>query len=413
MPTALQQELKTLAGRCIKLHGTRWDLQEDGTYKEVLTDDAVKTFLTTLCKDADKPDAYINQEAANMMIAALDNSAHDLRQQLAAARVQQVGNFIAAESTFRSGFFRVDSLRPDDEPYWTNNTRNEVRVSDLSEDGSPKTVRVLTAEGRHRVGLYMIASDWIQYKVLDLYRGDISAPQRATYDISRDLLYTLDRKHYTLLNAAVASGGCFGVFSTEQARVNKANRIYHSHSGIVTTHLPSTNDITNSTLTRWDPPKATEGEADLTGFRPAVLAETFSYQNRWGNFLPDNAGALRATGEIIVPSSDIENMALTLRIENSKPASSLQEQVEENGFATIRHLGINWKFIPDVTIASGICFPIFNQKVGISYEKSNMNRDILEPLVALNSERRMQSRAWGAVIISQWRPRAMRINYNA
>ena len=86
MPTALQQELKTLAGRCIKLHGTRWDLQEDGTYKEVLTDDAVKTFLTTLCKDADKPDAYINQEAANMMIAALDNSAHDLRQQLAAGR---------------------------------------------------------------------------------------------------------------------------------------------------------------------------------------------------------------------------------------------------------------------------------------------------------------------------------------
>jgi hypothetical protein len=398
--TSLQSEFKSLMNRCMALHGRSYEVADDGTLAVVPTDTAVRNFLTTLCNDSKD-----HKEVAERIKAAWNDPQAQLA--LNAARIWQVGNFIAAESTFRSAFFEIVTLRPDEEPWVQNETKNEVRVGSISEDGTPETVRVLKADSKFALGLYMIASDYVKYRTLDLYKGDITGPQKATFDIARDLTFKLDRLHYSLLTAALADGGCFGAFVTEQGKANRAQRIYMPHSGIVVAHLPTTNDFDNAAVQAWDT------EQNLTGFRPAVIKVIEAYANRWGNALPDNAGRLVPTGEIIVPASDLENLGKYLAVSNNTVASDLQNQVEKNGFASLTFWNRTWRFIPDVTIVSGTCYPRFNLPVGLSFDKPSHGGEDVQTNKLEHWEKRAQSRAWGAAILSQWRVRACRIKYIA
>ena len=385
------------------LHGRSYEVADDGTLNVVPTDAAVRNFLTTLCADS-KDD----KEVAEKIKAAWNDPQAQLA--LNGARIWQVGNFIAAESTFRSAYFELVTLKPDEEPWVQNETKNEVRVGSISEDGTPETVRVLKADSKFALGLYMIASDYVKYRTLDLYKGDITAPQKATFDIARDLTFKLDRLHYNLLMASVANGGAFGAFTTEQGKTNRSQRIYMAHSGIELEHLPTTNDFVNTDVSAWDPGAPNPA---LTGFRPAVLKVVESYANRWGNALPDNAGRLVPTGEIIVPASDLENMGHYLEVQNGTPETNLQSQVEQNGFAQLKLWGRTWRFIPDVTIPKGICFPRFGLAVGLSFDKPSHGGEDVVTNKLEHWEKRAQSRAWGAAIVSQWRVRACRVKYIA
>lgn len=409
--TAIKSEIKSLLSRCMTLHGTSIvpDPADNTKFIKVPSDKAVKEFMTTLCSD----EGGDMKAAAEKIIEAFKDRNSEAARSLNAARVWQVGNFIAAESVFRSAFFELVTLAPDEEPWVVNNTKNETRVTAIGEDGTPDTVRVVRADDKFNIGLYVIASDYVKYRTMDLYKGDITAAQTATFDISRDLTFKLDRLHYNLMTGAQAASpnsGAFGAFTYESAtstnKAKKASWVYLSHSGIVTSHLPSTNDFSNSDVQAWDPQ-----EDASTGFRPAVLKVITSYETRWGNNLPDNRGSLSSTGEIIVPSSDIENMGKYLAVENGKYENSLQAQVQQNGYASLALWGKQWKFIPDITIPSGTCYPLFNKKIGLSFDKPNMAGEDVQVNNLEHWEKRAQSRAWGAAIISQWRPCACRIKY--
>lgn len=399
--TSIQSEFKSLLNRCMALHGRTYEVADNGDLIATPTDAAVRKFLTALCADSQD-----HKEVIAKMKAAWEGD-KEVQTALNAARVWQVGNFIAAESTFRSAYFELVTLKPDEEPWIVNETTNEIRVGSISEDGTPETVRVLKADAKFALGLYMVASDYVKYKTLDLYKGDITGPQKATFDIARDLTFKLDRLHFNLMTAALADGGAFGAFSTENTKANRAQRIYMPHSGIVVAHLPSTNDFVNTDVAAWDT------EENLTGFRPAVLKVIEAYANRWGNALPDNAGRLVPTGEIIVPASDLENLGKYLAVSNDTVASDLQNQVEKNGFASLTLWGRTWRFIPDVTIVSGTCYPRFNHVIGLSFDKPSHGGEDVVTNKLEHWEKRAQSRAWGAAIISQWRVRACRIKYIA
>ncbi len=235
------------------------------------------------------------------------------------------------------------------------------------------------------------------------------------------MTFKLDTLHRDLLTSTTANGGCFGAFSFENARTNKSTRVYLPHSGIVTSHLPTTNNVLNGTTsgptgTRFTVQYYDAASTNLTGFRPAVLRSIIDYAVSWGNLLPGGLSggtSLTPTGEIIVPSSDIINIAAGLLPANNDTANSLQAQVQENGYFSLTLVGKNWKFIPDVTIPAGTCYPRFNALPGISFEKPSWDREFVTRNDVENWEERFQRKAWGACIPAQYRPRAMQIKYIA
>lgn len=408
--TSIQAQLDSLLKRSLTLCGYTYN--EKG--ERVGTDEAVKGFLKTLAADTTS-----SKEMADQIIAAWDDKTGKLQHALNTARVTNIGNFIASDSTFRSAFFTTVTLQPDEQPFYVNETANETRISAMGDDGTPESVRVVSPQERTAVGLYTIASDIVKIKTEDIYRGDIRQSALKTLDVARDLAYHLDRIHYTLLNTAVASGGAYGVFSTEQAATNKAKRIYVEHSGVVKANLPTTNSFVNGstsgpTGTRWTVQRYDAATTNLTGFRPAVLRAIVDYASCWGKWMPEaNGQQLMPTGEIIVPSCDIIGMADNLAASNTDTANSLNQQITDSGYFSLSLLGKVWKFIPDVTLATGTCYPRFNMLPGLTYEKPSWDKSFSKMDEVENWESRWMRKAYGAVLPAQWRPRTVKIKYIA
>jgi hypothetical protein len=407
--TSIKQQLDTMLKRSLSLCG--YSLNDKG--ERVPKHEAVENFLKTLAADTTS-----QKEMADKIIAAWDDKTGTLQKALSAARIEQIGNFIAAESTFKSAFFSTVTLAPDEEPFYVNETLNETRVGAIGDDGTPERVRVVRPQERTAVGLYLVASDIVRVKTQDLYRGDVSQSALATINIARDMRFKLDRVFFNLLTASVANGGCFGAFSYEQARTNKATRIYLAHSGIDTSHLPLTNEIVNGTTAG---PTGTRGtvryydsaSTTLVGFRPSVLLSIVDYADRWADVLP-GGGRLMPTGDIIVPASDIISMALYMDLTKvGTTQTAMQEQIQNQGYSSLTLFGKTWRFIPDVTIAAGTCYPRFNMLPGIAYEKPNWNREFTNRNDIENWEERWQRAAHGGVIPAQWRPRAISVKYIA
>lgn len=402
--------------RSLALNGYTYK-EVDGKMQQVGSDESVRDFLKTLAADTTSP-----REVADKMIAAWNDKTGELQKSLNAARVEAVGNFIASESTFRSAFFSTVTLAPDEEFFYTNETLNETRISVMGEDGSPEQVRILKPQDRTSVGIYAVTSDKVRYKTLDIYKGDVRQTALKTIDIARDMRFKLDRIFLTALTASQANGGAFGAFSyetTNQGSKSKASRVYLAHSSIDTSHLPTTNDVSNgsgtggtsgadgrTTVRYYDPVSSS-----LSGLRPAVCLAVMDYSDRWADVLP-GGGRLMASGEIIVPSSDIINIVRGMTLSNNVQESIIQKEVQEQGYTQLTVAGKKWTFISDVTIPSGVCYPRFNLLPGIALEKPSWDKEVVTTNEMENWEERQQRKAYGVTIPAQYRPRAMRITYS-
>jgi hypothetical protein len=393
----IKQKLDAALKRSVNLHGYRLDANG----LQIDADTATRAFLTQLCSIEPDPKAQ-----AAVLVEAWGDKSGNLQNALNAVRVEQVGNYIATDSTFMSSFFEVRTLADNEEAYVHNDTMNEIRCGAISEDGKPDSVRVIKPESKYAIGLQFIASEAVKVKTLDIYKGNVRDVAMKTFDIAFDLRFKLDRVHYNLLVATPANGGCFGAFSYEQTRTAKEKRIFLPHSGIVTTHLPVTNDIDISGVADENNPNRTNNK-----FSIKVIKEIIRYSDSWANVFP--AGRLVPTGEIIVPSSDIIDIADDAAPANNSPAQRIQEEINAQGFTSVTYLGRTWKFIADVTIPKGTCFPRFQLLPGISFQKPSLDREFTELNEVENWEKRWQRKLYGAAIISQNRIRAIRIKYAA
>jgi hypothetical protein len=402
---ALTEQLNQMMARSVQLCGFTWGVDEQGNEVIVGADEANKLFLKTLAELVPDP-----QEQARAIREAWDDPEKML--DLNALRVEQVGNYIVADSMFMSAFFEQVTLREDEEPHVVNESMHEVRVGHMGEDGTPETVKVVKPEAKSSVALRFFVSKKVRYKTLDVYRGRVDGIAQKTFDIARDLTIGLDLEHYNLLTQSVANGGCYGAFSFEQGRANKARRIYVAHSAIITDHLPPTNDydMTQNPLTATNPSRV--GNTDRFGVK--VLQAIVDYADRWGNWLPDTTGRLVPTGEILVPASDISAIAADATPSSDTPTEeTIQQQVNRNGYTMLSYLGRTWKFIGIVTIPSGTCFPRFNMVPGRTFFKPAFDKEFVKTDDEQNWEERWQRKVYGAHIISQHRPRGMRIQYEA
>lgn len=404
--TSIQQQCDAMLRRSVALQGQ--GLRVDPATGAITKDSIMavtKEFITQLCSVTPDP----LKQAEILAAAYRGGKDSEAMQSLNRLRIEQVGNFIAVESMWGSAFFVIETLGEDEEPAVWNEAQHEVRVGHIGEDGRPDEVKILRETAKYTIALRLIASDVIKYKIRDLYRGQIAELAQKTIDISRDLTFKLDREHFNLLNASVANGGCFGAFSFENSRTNKARRIYLPHSGIKTVHLPPTNDydMTGNALTSTNPARV----GNTTYFGIKVLQAVVDYCDRWGNVLP-GGGRLQPTGEIIVPASDISAIAADATPTSDTPSEEvIQQQVNQNGYTSLTYLGRTWKFIGDLTIDKGTCYPRFNLLPGTSFRKPSWDSEDVETNKRENWEKRWMQKCYAAHIISQRRPRAMRIKF--
>jgi len=411
---SITEELKHRLNRAMEPHGYLLCANPDNPEEQiqVAAGRATHDFLKQLAEDSEKADP---REIANTLIAAFEGD-KGIQQQLCEVRVKNVQNFIISDSTFAQAFFDIVSLQPDEEPFYVNETMTEVNVGLIGENGQPRMIKTVKPEERTSIALDTLMSEEVRYRIEDIYRGRIDGIARKTFNIAEDLRIKWDRKHYDLLTASVANGGCYGAFSTEQSRSNKATRIYVNHSIIDTSQLPTTNDYDMNEAAGSATNPATDGS--LTKFGVKVLKAIEGYAHMWANVLPDSNGSrLVPTGEIIVPSKDIISIADEATPNSSvtevRPPDRMQEDINRNGFTELTYLGRRWRFIADVTIPLGTCFPRFNLLPGTTYVKPSYDREFVETNIKTNWESRVQRRAYGAAIISQHRPRGMRLKYIA
>lgn len=398
----MKQQLDQMLNRAIHIHGHTWRKDANGQDVAVPADQAVREFITQLASQIPDP-----AEQVKVLTEAWDDKTGTKMRSLNALRVEQVGNFIAAESTWSTMFFEQITLLENEEPVYTNETQQEVKVGHIGEDGTPDRVRVVKPEYRTTIGLRWLASQKVRYKTIDVYRGRVADIAQKQFDIMRDLRSQYDKEHFTLLTQSVANGGCFGAFSNTNS--NKARRSYVAHSNVKQSRLPSTND--------WDLSDGVNGtdnplSTDTNGtFHPDILKNIVHYGNLWGDLLP-GGGRLVPTGEIIVPSDKIVEIATNLALTNNTQATSIQQQVADNGWASLEYFNKRWVFIPDSAFCpDGYCFPRFNLLPGRTFLKPSLDKAIVNTNFEENWEERSNQKVYGACIIGQYRPRALRIKF--
>ena len=398
----MKKQLDQMLNRALQIHGDTW--RKDATGKEVScpADKAVREFLTQLASIETDP-----AEQVKILTEAWEDKTGKNMQALNALRVEQVGNFIAAESMWATMFYEQVTLREDEEPMIENFSKMETRVGHMGEDGTPDRVRVVKPEARTGIGLRFLVSEKVRYKTVDVYRGRVADIAMKQFDIARDLRQQFDKEHFTLLTQSVANGGAFGAFVNTSD--NKAKRSYVAHSSIATSRLPSTNDwdIKGGTVSATNP----LGTNTSSTFHPEVLRNIVHYATLWGDLLP-GGGRLVPTGEIVVPSDKIVEIATNLAISNNTNTNTVQQQVVDKGWFSLRYFNKDWTFLPDSQFCpAGYCFPRFNLLPGRTFLKPTFDKEFIHTNDEENWEERWQRKVYGACVIGQYRPRALRIRF--
>ena len=253
------------------------------------------------------------------------------------------------------------------------------------------------------IDLFSYATEEGEYSIKDIYNGDISAPAKASVDLAGDLANILDLKAYNLLTAALGSGGALGAFVTTGS---KHLRTFNLHSRVKTANLPTTNILTLDSTSAWPYPKTVTTSS--TRMRMDVARATLKYCDAFGQVL-----GLRPTGIIVVPSIDAGDlMDEADPLASSTPQTPLAEGLTRN--YTRFSLGdVNWTIVPDVTLASGKCYPILNKPVGRLYRKPSQDQDVPMTDLRNNRETRFMKGVAGLYIPTQWRPHALQVIYKS
>ena len=330
------------------------------------------------------------------------------RHLLASVRAEEVNNFVWAFPGFMQYYANEITLAPDEQPYIVNETLQEIAVTWIGEDGTPVRQRVIRPQARTPVPLYVLSTQAVRYKTFDVYRGDVRERTTKTIDIARDLKIKLDLLLFGLMNLPQSQGGCYGLFSYEQAASDPELRIYQPHSGIDTTQLPQTNDLD---LTQTPGSSANPTPVQLTQFGIDIIPVILDYCNRWGDIF--DGGSLIPTGEILVPAADISAIAYAFLPVANALEQRIQEEINRLGYFGVNYLGKNWYFIPSLFIGRGTCYPRFNKKPGIIYSKPALDREWVEVNVPENWEERSMRKVVGAVFPAQHRIRTLRIKYSS
>lgn len=316
------------------------------------------------------------------------------------ARVTEINNYLRANSNYAGLLFNTVTLGETDWAEFENTTNYEVKIGYVAEDGKRRLQKAVSPRSREMVPLQILSSDWFGYKLRDLYKGSVAGAAQATVDIAFDLQFKLDRVAHDLFKAAPGSGGALGTFTPTTGAKNQ--RIWHLHSGIDSTNLPTTNVLVCATASASKVANTTS-----TPFRLDVMREVVHYCSQWGNIWSD--GPLAPTGIIMVPSKDAAQIGTDIdpyTVESNRVTDNILSQ-----YMQIDYLGYRWTIVPDVTIPPNVCYPILNKPIGEIFFKPSMDTMPVRTDEMKNWEERAATKVYGMYIPAHWRMRACSVRY--
>lgn len=340
---------------------------------------------------ADSLDAMLTDETPAQKKAEFLRQAatgdQEAKRALNALRIETVSNFVMGTADFLP-FFKVVSLGEADVPAIQNETRQEIKVSYVAQDGEPRSTKVVKPQTETLIDLYEITTDKVGYRLRDIYRGRVAEAAQRTFDLGYEMAMELDAILYALL---VSNIGAFTVTGAKVSRTYNASR--RIRSGV----LPTTNALAIPSVT------------GSTKFGFTTLKVIIDYAARFARAFPD--GDLIPTGDIIVPADQIEGI-----IDGITPTSAAQNQVaqdlQDRGYYEVPYLGKTWRFKPNNIIPTGYCWPVFNKPVGTLYLKASMDTAPVETDIHRNWEERWQSMVFGAAIPSPNKVNLARVEFN-
>lgn len=322
-------------------------------------------------------------------VKALKEASRDksLQSSLNALRIETVQNFVLASANFAS-FFEVVTLGEADVPAIQNETREEIALSYIAQDGAPRYHKVVKPQSEVMVDLRTITTDKATYALRDIYRGRVGDLAQRTFDLA----YEVKMEMNAILQALLVTGlGSFNLTG------NKAARTFVPHRRIRSGVLPTTNELTI--------PSVGAG----TAFTFTTLNAIIEYTSRFAGAFGD--GDLMPTGEIIVPADQIIGIVGGITPTTAK-SSEITEELLRNGFYETQYLGKSWRFIPDNTIPRGYAWPRLNKPVGKLFLKPSMDVAGVETDEHANKESRWQSMVMGAAIPGPRRVNVARVEFN-
>lgn len=317
--------------------------------------------------------------------------------ELCGLRIQTESNYMRASSAYAENFFSVITLGDGDRPAFQNETRQEIDIGYVSQDGKTRLNKAVAPQDEYLIPLRPLSSDVVGYFTRDIYNGNITTAATRTVDIGFDLRRQYDKNAFTLLTAARGSGGALGTFDFGASGTKRNLRDAALHSGIVAANLPTTNDI------------VVAGNTAASGkFRLAVLRAIVQYAVAWGAGTFSD-GDLFPTGMVFIPS--IETAALTNEITpNGSTNNPIANELMQK-YLNFSYMGINWVLVPDATIPAGKCYPVFNKPVGYIYRKPSMDKELVKTYEEKDWEERSAKIITGIYIPSNRRMNFARFDY--
>jgi len=303
----------------------------------------VSTFLKGAIDGVDKPE---NQER----LVALRKRAYEgdvqAFQELNSLRIITIDNFVTAQANALA-FFNVVPLKADEQPYLRNTTRQEVKCRFIGEDGKPRTMQAAKLQSDTQLPLRMLSSDDIEFKIFDMYKGEIADDAKSQFDVAYDLSMKINAELWTLIKGQVGDNFNY-TGSAKQART------LNLHSSIITANLPTGNLITLAS------------NSNSTKFRFDVLRAIAQWCLQWGT-------STLSTGEIVpvtvyVPSLHVGDMLDELTL--GSVDNAMVQEIKDVGYVV--SLGRKkFNIVGDATLdpAAYRCYVRTNQSLGDHFTK--------------------------------------------
>ena len=320
--------------------------------------------------------------------------------ELNALRSTTIDLYVRAMSNFIS-FFRPVNLQPNEQACFINTFRNPVAVRYMGQDGGVLTNKAVKAQRPMFIDMRELTTNAVGYQIRDINLGpDISASAQATVDIGWDMSNRVDFEAFTIMTAgrSLAKQGIYGPFNLTGAPLD---RTWIPNDRILAANLPTTNDLTLTDT------GTSAGQSNK--FRLAVIRAIVKYCERWGNIW---GTPIRPTGLVMVSSLDVTDLAEEITPTSLIFPNALAEGLLQS-YTQFDYQNIRWTLVPDVTLPSGVCYPVLNRPVGEVYYKPAFDEEFVETNRKKNWEERSQQKVIQFAVPEPWRVNALRVTYSS
>lgn len=346
-------------------------------------------------KEAIHTDDWLKSKGEVVLAAA---SGDRQAQALHAAAIQIVTTNVVTANSVWMPFFEERTLQPEDVLVIGSETHGmAITVDAIGQDGGRIMIQSQMEDPSPIfIPINMRTTPWIEYPLIDLYKGQVKELALAQFDIPRDIAYRKDTLLGTFIMFGEANTRLTAAFDTTGAEYL---RDYILHPGVVAANMPTGNLVTLA------------GNTITSLFRKEVFDEILKYRNGWGDNALE-AGSFNPV-EIVVSSSSMTDflgqVALTTQ------GNMLVDQVFEGGFL-MSYAGQKWVITGSNKISPthGVAYVRFDQSIGVYAEKPSVAADIVDESPALRAQNKGRTTSQWAESIAMpkhWRKRILGVRF--